>query len=60
VPAIDRPFDGDNGKQMIPVMGVTSSANRERGIFWRISAVIPPIRSWYVCLCVVRRETGKE
>jgi hypothetical protein len=33
-------------------MGVTSSANGERGIFWRISAVHPPIRSWYVCLCV--------
>jgi hypothetical protein len=30
------------------------------GQFWRISTVSPAIRSWYVCLCVVRRATGKE
>src|SRR3984885_8369497 len=41
-----------NGNQVIPVMGVMSSACRTPRIFSRISVVSPPIRSWYVCLCV--------
>jgi hypothetical protein len=44
-----------DGNQVIPVMGITSSANSAPGIFWRISAMSPPIRSWYVCLCVPER-----
>jgi len=45
---------------VIPVTAIISSANRAQCIFWPISAVSPQIRSRYVCLCVVRRETGKE
>jgi hypothetical protein len=43
---------GADGNQVISVTAVISSANRAQGIFWRISAVSLPIRSWYVCLCV--------
>ena len=45
---------GADGNQMKPVTAVISSANRAPGIFWRISAVSPPHRSWYVSLCVRR------
>jgi hypothetical protein len=38
--------------QVFPVTAVISSAHRAQGIFWRISAESPPIRSCYVCLCV--------
>ena len=40
------------GKQVIPVIGYTSRANKVQANFWQISALSPPIRSWYVCLCV--------
>jgi hypothetical protein len=43
---------GVDGNQMIPVTAIISSANRAQDIFWRISTVNLPIRSWYVCLCV--------
>jgi hypothetical protein len=38
---------------MLPA--VISSANRAQSIFWQISAVSPPIRSWYVSLYVPGR-----
>jgi hypothetical protein len=44
--------DRSVGEQVFPVTDVIISANRTQGIFWRISVVSPPIRSWYVCLCV--------